>query len=60
MIELNNREAEIVATMETNHPDYAILAGRIAVSILYEETKKSFSGTSSCFFYYLFKLISMS
>lgn len=29
--------------MTTKHPDYAILAARIAVSNLHKETKKSFS-----------------
>ena len=30
--------------MTTKHPDYAILAARIAVSNLHKETKKTFSG----------------
>lgn len=30
--------------MTTKHPDYAILAARIAVSNLHKETKKCFSG----------------
>ncbi|XP_043257792.1 ribonucleoside-diphosphate reductase large subunit [Colletes gigas] len=42
-IELDNLAAEIAATMTTKHPDYAILAARIAVSNLHKETKKSFS-----------------
>lgn len=44
-VALDNLAAEIAATMATNHPDYAILAARIAVSNLHKETKKSFSGT---------------
>ncbi|KAL6257905.1 hypothetical protein P5V15_011504 [Pogonomyrmex californicus] len=40
---LDNLAAETAATMATNHPDYAILAARIAVSNLHKETKKSFS-----------------
>uniref|UniRef100_A0A0K2UAC8 Ribonucleoside-diphosphate reductase n=1 Tax=Lepeophtheirus salmonis TaxID=72036 RepID=A0A0K2UAC8_LEPSM len=42
-IELDNLAAEIAATMTTKHPDYAILAARIAVSNLHKETKKVFS-----------------
>jgi len=36
--------AETAATMTTKHPDYAVLAARIAVSNLHKETKKTFSG----------------
>lgn len=43
-IELDNLAAETAATMATKHPDYAILAARIAVSNLHKETKKVFSG----------------
>ena len=43
-IELDNLAAETAATMTTKHPDYALLAARIAVSNLHKETKKSFSG----------------
>ena len=32
-----------VADLSVNHPDYAILAARIAVSNLHKETKKCFS-----------------
>ncbi|CAG0897350.1 unnamed protein product, partial [Darwinula stevensoni] len=42
-VELDNLAAETAATMTTKHPDYAILAARIAVSNLHKETKKSFS-----------------
>ena len=38
-----NLAAETAAYMTTKHPDYAILAARIAVSNLHKETKKSFS-----------------
>jgi ribonucleoside-diphosphate reductase subunit M1 len=41
--ELDNLAAETAATMTTQHPDYAILAARIAVSNLHKETKKNFS-----------------
>lgn len=43
-IQLDNLAAETAATMTTKHPDYAILAARIAVSNLHKETKKIFSG----------------
>ncbi|XP_033351318.1 ribonucleoside-diphosphate reductase large subunit [Bombus vosnesenskii] len=42
-VELDNLAAETAATMTTKHPDYAILAARIAISNLHKETKKSFS-----------------
>ncbi|GJE97127.1 ribonucleoside-diphosphate reductase alpha subunit [Phanerochaete sordida] len=42
-VELDNLAAETAAYMTTKHPDYAILAARIAVSNLHKETKKSFS-----------------
>jgi ribonucleoside-diphosphate reductase alpha chain len=37
--------AEICATMTTVHPDYAILAARIAISNLQKNTEKTFSKT---------------
>lgn len=43
-VELDTLAAETAATMTTDHPDYAILAARIAVSNLHKETKKQFSG----------------
>ncbi|XP_013405225.1 ribonucleoside-diphosphate reductase large subunit [Lingula anatina] len=42
-VELDNLAAETAATMTVKHPDYAILAARIAVSNLHKETKKVFS-----------------
>lgn len=45
-VELDTLAAEIAATLTTKHPDYAILAARIAVSNLHKETKKVFSGKS--------------
>jgi len=42
-VELDNLAAEMAATMTTKHPDYALLAARIAVSNLHKETKKRFS-----------------
>lgn len=41
--ELDNLAAETAATMAAKHPDYAILAARIAVSNLHKNTEKSFS-----------------
>ena len=43
-VELDTLAAETAASMTTKHPDYAILAARIAVSNLHKETKKLFSG----------------
>ncbi|AXE18811.1 ribonucleoside-diphosphate reductase subunit alpha [Runella rosea] len=37
--------AETAASMTTKHPDYAILAARIAISNLHKNTLKSFSAT---------------
>uniref|UniRef100_A0A3P8WRP7 Ribonucleoside-diphosphate reductase n=1 Tax=Cynoglossus semilaevis TaxID=244447 RepID=A0A3P8WRP7_CYNSE len=42
-VELDVLAAETAATLTTKHPDYAILAARIAVSNLHKETKKVFS-----------------
>ena len=41
--ELDNLAAETAATMTVQHPDYAKLAARIAVSNLHKNTKKTFS-----------------
>jgi len=41
-VELDNLAAETAATMATIHPDYALLAARVAVSNLHKETEKSF------------------
>jgi ribonucleoside-diphosphate reductase alpha chain len=43
--ELDNLAAETAASMTTKHPDYAVLAARIAISNLHKETQKSFSAT---------------
>lgn len=40
---LDNLAAEVAAAKTMDHPDYALLASRIAVSNLHKETKKSFS-----------------
>lgn len=43
--ELDNLAAEVAATLTTRHPDYALLASRIAISNLQKNTNKSFSKT---------------
>lgn len=43
--ELDNLAAETAASLTTKHPDYALLASRIAVSNLHKNTQKSFSDT---------------
>ncbi|KAF2291116.1 hypothetical protein GH714_020204 [Hevea brasiliensis] len=43
--QLDQLAAETAASMTANHPDYALLAARIAVSNLHKNTKKSFSET---------------
>ncbi len=44
-VELDNLAAETAASLTTKHPDYALLASRIAVSNLHKNTSKSFSKT---------------
>lgn len=53
-VELDTLAAETVATLTTKHPDYAVLAARIAVSNLHKETKKVFSGEMG--YKYLYKI----
>jgi len=43
--ELDNLAAETAAALTVKHPDYALLASRIAVSNLHKNTTKSFSNT---------------
>ncbi|MBN8707030.1 MAG: ribonucleoside-diphosphate reductase subunit alpha [Bacteroidetes bacterium] len=43
--QLDNLAAETCASMTTRHPDYAILAARIAVSNLHKNTSKLFTDT---------------
>ncbi|PNW74518.1 hypothetical protein CHLRE_12g492950v5 [Chlamydomonas reinhardtii] len=43
--ELDELAAETAAALTSTHPDYAILAARIAVSNLHKNTEKSFSKT---------------
>lgn len=51
--ELDNLAAEVAATNTTRHPDYALLASRIAVSNLHKSTKKSFSATIEDLYKYI-------
>ena len=51
--ELDNLAAETAATMATKHPDYALLAARIAVSNLHKNTDKSFSKTMRTLYHYI-------
>jgi len=50
--ELDNLAAETAASLTTKHPDYAILAARIAVSNLHKNTIKSFSQTINLLYNY--------
>ena len=50
--ELDNLAAETAASLATKHPDYALLASRIAVSNLHKNTIKSFSETMSRLYHY--------
>ncbi len=43
--DLDNLAAETAASLTITHPDYAILASRVAVSNLHKNTVKSFSAT---------------
>uniref|UniRef100_A0A8D1ZCU2 Ribonucleoside-diphosphate reductase n=1 Tax=Sus scrofa TaxID=9823 RepID=A0A8D1ZCU2_PIG len=52
-VELDTLAAETAATLTTKHPDYAILAARIAVSNLHKETKKVFSDVMEDLFNYI-------
>jgi ribonucleoside-diphosphate reductase alpha subunit len=51
--ELDNLAAETAATMATVHPDYALLAARIAVSNLHKQTEKSFSKVVDDLYHYV-------
>lgn len=51
--ELDSLAAETAAYLTTKHPDYAILAARIAVSNLHKNTKKSFSQVIDDLYHYI-------
>ncbi|WP_068471226.1 ribonucleoside-diphosphate reductase subunit alpha [Candidatus Protochlamydia phocaeensis] len=50
--ELDNLAAEVAATLTATHPDYALLASRIAISNLQKNTHKSFSRTIYDLYHY--------
>ncbi|XP_045494966.1 ribonucleoside-diphosphate reductase large subunit [Colias croceus] len=52
-VELDNLAAETAATMTTDHPDYAVLAARLAISNLHKETKKHFSDVVSDLYHFV-------
>lgn len=52
-VELDNLAAETAASMATVHPDYALLAARIAVSNLHKETDKSFHKVIHALYHYV-------
>ena len=51
--ELDNLAAETAASLIPKHPDYSILASRIAVSRLHKTTKKKFSETIQDLYSYI-------
>lgn len=51
--ELDNLAAEVAASLTTTHPEYALLASRIAVSNLHKNTQKSFSKTMELLYTYV-------
>ncbi len=51
--ELDNLAAETAATMAATHPDYSLLAARIAISNLHKNTSKSFTATMEVLFNYI-------
>ncbi len=51
--DLDNLAAETAATLTVRHPDYALLASRIAVSNLHKNTEKSFSKTMEMLYVYI-------
>jgi len=51
--ELDNLAAEVAAAKTIDHPDYALLASRIAVSNLHKETKKTFSEVMHDMYHYV-------
>ncbi len=51
--ELDNLAAEVCASLTVKHPDYAILAARIAISNLHKTTSQSFSNTMKRLYTYV-------
>jgi ribonucleoside-diphosphate reductase alpha subunit len=52
-VELDNLAAETAASLTTKHPDYAVLAARVAISNLHKVTSKSFSNTMKRLYTYI-------
>lgn len=52
-VELDNLAAETAASLTTRHPDFALLAARIAISNLHKVTSKSFSNTMKRLYSYV-------
>lgn len=50
---LDNLAMETSAALTTKHPDYSILAARLAITSLHKETKKSFSETMKDLYDYI-------
>ena len=51
--DLDNLAAETAASLATEHPEYAVLAARIAISNLHKNTKKSFAQTMRDLYEYI-------
>ncbi len=51
--QLDELAIETSASLATRHPDYSILAGRLAVSALHKDTLKSFSETTKILYNYI-------
>ncbi len=52
-VQLDDLAAETAAALTAAHPDYAVLAARIAISNLHKETKKSFCETMRDLYLYI-------
>jgi len=50
---LDQLAMETAASLTTKHPDYSVLAARLAITALHKETKKSFSETVTDLFNYV-------
>jgi ribonucleoside-diphosphate reductase alpha subunit len=51
--DLDNLAAEVAAAKTMDHPDYALLASRIAISNLHKDTKKNFSESMEDLYNYI-------
>jgi len=50
--ELDSLASEVAGALTAKHPDYALLASRIAISNLHKNTQKSFSKTIDALYHY--------